>query len=57
MKICIHINHHECRKEKIIFERSCDMMTNKGTGDISYHNWNIKNHDECHCGGTKLRYR
>ena len=34
----------------------CDLAINNGRGDISYHNWNVKDHGRCAtCGGYRKR--
>lgn len=57
MKIEIHLYHHydnESQRENP-FGMSCDLGINNGTGDISYHDWNVKYNKKCgQCKGTKL---
>jgi hypothetical protein len=51
MKIEIHIYHHY--DEDIL---SCDLAINNGTGEISYHDWNVKESGQCYsCKGTTVR--
>lgn len=54
MKIEIHIYHHNVFEDKNIY--SCDLAINNGSGDISYHDWNVKHSGKCaDCKGKKIR--
>ena len=55
MKIEIHHYHHY-DVPNIEIRSSCDLAINNGNGDISYHDWNVKNSKGCHqCDGRRKK--